>query len=398
MPERHALEYKGRNQDGSHSWRIQPYVGTPARRVSINFRTPTKAIKAARARADEEARKAAEQAVEHDQHAGTVDQLLTDWLDRIGPDRSPRTMRGYRARADTIRTHIGHLEASELKLDDVSRMYHELRKKGATNATLLEIHRKLSAAYGWAHDMDRIAAVPAFRKVKPKHRPAEVVIPPLGVVVEAVRHVRQVDADWARAVSLVALLGLRRGEVVGLRLDDFTAANTMRVRHSVVLDEVGYGFNVRDTPKSGKQRDATLNQAAIAVMVRQRDHVEGEARRLRREVPGWLFPRWESWRWSEPASPDWLSLSWYRYRKKVGAESVGLHDFRHLYVVLAMKAGVTVPDLAAHMGHTKETLLAIYAHATEGGMELGASAVAEALGFGAETVELAAPEDSQISP
>jgi integrase len=373
MTEEAGLQYLHRRADGAHVWRVRPYVGTPRRRVTATFTTQTKSLPAARRKRSKIVDELEDQARLDDVRRPTIGKLLDDWLARNGSSKAPRTMVGYRSRAEVIRSRFGKVNAADLTPDMIDGWYHELRSSGTTEASLLEVHRVLSAALRWAYKLRRIGDVPTEFVEKPKHRPPRV-SPPSAATLRSVL-TELPDAEWARAVGLLALCGLRRGEVVGLRWEDVTPP-TLWVRHSITEGK-GQPVHV-GPPKSRESREVELHGLAVAVFDQQRSYVENVTQ-VEAHV-GWVFPDWDSPRLTAPRRPSSVSRSWDRYRKKHGGAGVRLHDLRHFYATVALEAGTPLHAVAAQLGHTDPaTTLRIYGHATDAGRRAAANAVGAAI-------------------
>lgn len=381
MPDPRLL---GRTADGQYRWQVRPYVGEPRRRATRVFLMPSSSLKAARRKAADVVRELEDEAGKADTYAPTVGKLLDDWIARNRSRLAPRTVVGYTARAAVIRKHIGNLRADAVTVDDVSAMYHALREKGTTEATLLEVHRVLSAAFQWAHDMERIAAVPNLRRVKPKHTPPEIDPPSSAELRRLLTSLP--DTEWARAIALLPLGGMRRGEVVGLRWEDVTGPTfngagdlvefpTVWVRHSVTTKK-GEPVHVGPT-KSKRDRLVTLPVEAFAVLEQQRQYVLNADGKL----PAWVFPCWSSRRRTLPRNPDSISRAWDRHRKKHELPNVRVHDLRHYYATAASEAGISFRVIADQLGHTDPALtIRLYSHTTASGRGSAALAVAASIG------------------
>ncbi len=374
MSEEAGLQYLHRRADGAHVWRVRPYVGQPRRRVTATFTTETKSWPAARRRRSKVIDQLEADARQADVNRPTIGKLLDDWLDRNASSKAPRTMVGYRARADIIRAKFGKVHANDLTPDMIDGWYHELRTAGTAEASLLEVHRVLNAALRWAFKLRRIADVPTEFVDKPKHRPPRVSPP----TAEQMRTLltKLPDAEWARAVALLALCGLRRGEVVGLRWEDVQPP-VMWVRHSIT-EEKGKPVHV-GPPKSKEAREIELHDLAVTVLDQQRKYVT-ETLKVDEVLSGWVFPDWDSAGEAAPRRPDSVSRSWDRYRKRNGGAGVRLHDLRHFYATVALEAGTPLHAVAAQLGHTDPaTTLRIYGHATDSGRRAAANAVGSAI-------------------
>lgn len=374
MAERDGLQYLHRREDGRHVYRVRPYVGTPRRRVSDTFDMPTDSIKAARKRAIEVVRALDHDANLADKDRPTVKKLFDDWMERGTETKSPRTLSGYRPRVSKIVAKFGTLPATDLTPEMVDAWYHELRKAGVSEAEILEIHRKFSAALQWARKLRRITeAVTEFVET-PDHRAPKVSPPPVPLMLTLMKNLP--TAEWARFVALLALTGARRGEIAGLRWADLDGF-TLWIRNSVI-EVAGEPQQVQPYPKSREHRMIELHPAAVAVLEQQRAYVEAATSA---DVE-WVFPDWNSWRYRLPRRPSTINRAWSRYRIKHGARNVRPHDLRHFFATQALAGGALPHDVAKQLGHRDvATTMMIYGHATEAGQRVVVNAVAGSLGY-----------------
>ena len=60
-----------------------------------------------------------------------------------------------------------------------------------------------------------------------------------------------------------------------------------------------------------------------------------------------------------------LSHVFRRARRAIGRDDLTWHDLRHTGATLAYRAGASVPEVQARLGHTTMRAAAIYAHRTD---------------------------------
>jgi integrase len=66
-----------------------------------------------------------------------------------------------------------------------------------------------------------------------------------------------------------------------------------------------------------------------------------------------------------PVTSARLSFLFRRARKIIGRPELTWHDLRHTGATLAYKAGASVPEVQARLGHTTMRAAMIYAHAAD---------------------------------
>ncbi|MFI5496658.1 tyrosine-type recombinase/integrase [Actinoplanes sp. NPDC051859] len=152
---------------------------------------------------------------------------------------------------------------------------------------------------------------------------------------------------------LVALRGLRRGEVAALREADLDEGlRELRVCRQVLRVD---GRVVVGPPKSAAgvrvlALDEFTNQLLREHRIRQRDRfgVDGS------NPDGYLFTRADG----RPVAPDWLSHRFRALMLRSGLPPVRLHDLRHGAASLAGAAGVELKVIQHDMGHSSSVTTA----------------------------------------
>jgi integrase len=150
------------------------------------------------------------------------------------------------------------------------------------------------------------------------------------------RHIR--EHPLYPLYHLVALLGLRRGEVVGLRWCDADLnARALMVSHQVRDHN---GRTVICPPKT----EASTRIIAL-------DHLTAS---ILRRLPGFLFtnPR------GAPLSPGYVTHTFRRLTVEADLPPVRLHDLRHGAASLSLAAGNELKTVQAMLGHSSIVLTA----------------------------------------
>jgi integrase len=351
---------------GGDKWSVRGYVGHDPltgkpRRRSISFR-------ANGVRAAEKAARRLGQRLDEEREglaaAGSVAELVADWLALAERDRSPSTLRkSYRPRSRLIVARFGTVQAPELRARDIDAWYTALMsgKQPKSAASIHELHRVFSAILQFGVDKDRLLRAVTRQVTLPEHHRPDIQ-PPTDERMQAI-FARLPDVPWGRAVQLLAATGMRRGEVVGLRWDDWNG-HVIKVRHSIV-ELPGGGLAVKE-PKGKRTRDVTLGSVGCAILERQQVYKSGP----------WVFGD------TYPARPGWISTHWSRWRAANGASGVRLHDLRHWYATHALESGASVASVAAQLGHAQvSTTSNIYHARTDAGRQQVAAAIDAGLGL-----------------
>lgn len=159
---------------------------------------------------------------------------------------------------------------------------------------------------------------------------------------------------------VAATLGLRRGELLGLRWDDLDLdEGTLTVAQTV--QRVGGRLLVDDTKSEASDATLPLPKVTHRELLAHRDRQEKE-RIEAGEIwhhYGLVFPT----RVGTPIEPRSLNRHFERIRTKAGLPAVRLHDSRHTVVTLLLQLGVPPHVVQAIARHADlDVTLGIYAH------------------------------------
>jgi integrase len=177
---------------------------------------------------------------------------------------------------------------------------------------------------------------------------------PVASPAEVVALVEAITPRYRAAVLLAAWCGLRRGEVLGLRLEDVDlAAGVVTVRRNrVELLATGAAFDAEPKTDAGKR---TVNIPPHVLPV------------LAEHMASWAGPdRVFVGRDGRPMRGDAIRQAFDRARRKAGMPGFRFHDLRHTGQTLAAATGATIKDLMRRLGHASPAASYRYLHAVDG--------------------------------
>jgi integrase len=295
--------------------------------------------------------------------AGTVGALLEAWLAHIEPDASPSTMatyRGYVAR--WIMPRLGEKKLERLRPDDLDRFYTELRKH-LSPASVLKVHTILRAALGQAVRWRMLTENPAALATRPRPVTPPIRPPTPEQVARLLAAAEERDPDLAVYLRLAAVTGARRGELCALKWSDVDLDDgEVLIARSLAL---GAHEVVEKETKTYRSRRIALDSGTVNALEEYRQRVENRAEVCEGRLvdDAYVFARDVEGRL--PWRPDSGATGRFdKLRKKVGLETVRLHDLRHYVATRLLDGGVPVRAVSERLGHANATTtLAIYAHA-----------------------------------
>jgi integrase len=172
----------------------------------------------------------------------TVGEWLEHWLESMAkPSLRESSFDAYRY---AVRGHlipgVGRHRLDRLQPEHLERLYRSMIELGARPGTAHQVHRTVRTAMGETHRRGHVVRNVAALAKPPKvqHEPVEPLsLDEVHVLLRQASQMRN-GARWAAALAL----GLRQGEVLGLRWSDvdFDTAS-LRVRGTLVRPVYGHG-------------------------------------------------------------------------------------------------------------------------------------------------------------
>ncbi|WP_158852337.1 tyrosine-type recombinase/integrase [Saccharothrix deserti] len=336
----------------------------------------------------------------------TIEGYLKYWLDNVVSTKRPRTVEGYGA---VVRRHLvpglGAKKLQRLSAQDVRTFLTRLRHDCRCCADKIDAKRPKDArrccavgeCCGQVLSDRTVQQIHAVLRNALQHAMREEVIPRNVAKLVQVKSPRYdvhrgLDADQARkllkeaesdrlkALYVLALyLGMRRGELLGLRwtdidwdgwdepcgphADEFCEECADRYFPSLqvrqTLQRVGTKL-VFVPPKTDRsERSTPLPPLVAEALIEHWDRQDDEAEAADAwEDSGLVFTTPQG----GPIDPTYLRASWYPLRKRAGLDGVRFHDLRHSCVTLLLRLGVPPHIVRDIVGHSAiDVTMTIYA-------------------------------------
>jgi integrase len=295
----------------------------------------------------------------------TLSEWLDQWLDRrmAGTVRGD-TLDGYRRDLDNhVKPRLGQKQLTKISPADLKDLYaylleHGRLSKGRDNgrglapATVRGIHTTLHHALKTAVEEGLLPANPTDEVTPPK-------LPrnPKGILnndqLDALMAAIRQDPLWHDFFYTELTTGLRRGELCGLKWEDFDGeTRALKICRTIHIKKGG-GLSEGDTKTYAGMRTILLPHST-AQLLRERK---------RAALTEWIFPNP-----LKPENPMHPSRA-YRQLKEIlseaGLPDIRFHDLRHTFATHALAGGVDAKTLSGILGHTKASFtLDTYAHVT----------------------------------
>ncbi|MBO8170195.1 MAG: site-specific integrase [Thermoanaerobacteraceae bacterium] len=288
----------------------------------------------------------------------TVEGYLLQWLEVYCKKLSPTTVDGYRIYIEKhINPFLGKIKLQKLKPIDIQKFYNSEKEKGYSNTTILQEHRILHRAFKEAVRNSLIERNPCDMVDPPKLDDFQPKIYDQDKFNKLLNAIAGTEDEIP--VLLAGLLGLRRGEVFGLRWSDINfQEKTLSVRQTLVYANGELKFKPPKTKKS--VRTITIPDGLIPILKEHRK------RQLKAQLESETYKEYGlvcCRKDGDKINPRSYSRHFKDLLKKHGLPHIRLHDLRHFNATMMLKYGIDVKIAAERLGHsTPSTTQKIYQH------------------------------------
>lgn len=299
------------------------------------------------------------QAAQHDAGIGPVDRratlgaVITEWLATRKPRWRSTTHASY---SRILKRHTGPLwrvPVARLTPATIERHLAALREAKAGGRAIQYWRQLVKAVLRHAVRRGIVAVSPADGVDSHPHRAS---VPPPWEPGEAAAFLEA--AQGARLYPffhLALATGMRGGELLGLQWADVDlTAGTLTVRHTYTRTPDGPMLAEPKTPRS--HRTVTLDPETVAVLEQRQRQWRAE-RALAASAELWqgtdfVFAATDG----RPVSHTWARKQLARIADAAGVRRIRLHDLRHTYATLALRAGVQAHVVSERLGHSRVSI------------------------------------------
>lgn len=312
----------------SGSWRIKKMYKGKTYRLTVDYK-PTK--KEAELLIADKIREAPE---EEKKNRKSFETYADSYIDLKKNTLSPRTVREYRNTVKRIPKWFSIMCLDEIGNEDIQQCISELSAT-LSPKTVRNYNAFISSVFGlFRSDMKICITLPQKRKIEP-YIPTEE---------DVIRILNESQNTMFHTALCFACLGLRRGEILALTIDDFDfKKGIVHITKDMVMDEDGkWVIKPPKTPAS--VRDIPVPANLLKEVKKQ----------------GYVYN----------GSPNSITCYLAKIQAKLGIEHFSLHKLRHYFASKIIDAGYSVKDAQA-MGGWQDisTCQNIYQHSLKAKQE-----------------------------
>jgi integrase len=262
---------------------------------------------------------------------------------------------------------FGDIRLAALSWQEIEEMYASMKRNGATPAWVRRCATVLSCALTYARKSGVITFNPSMDASRPHLVQEKPYSPTSDEVQELIEEARVRDEEIADAVEIIAGTGLRKGELLGLRVADVNlTAGELHIAWSVSDGGKGVGV-VRKPTKRSDWRDVPITDSVKSAIERQLERCRYRADgKLGRDIH--LFSLDATG--FTPHRPDTFSD---RLASARGKSTLTFLDLRHYVATTMFDAGVSYRTVADLLGNSEATLRLHYDGRTDTGKRAAVS-------------------------
>jgi integrase len=260
--------------------------------------------------------------------------------------------------AVTTRTDYGHIanrlpdwmnnwQVVDITPHMVDGAYQRLTADGWTPSRVRKLHTLLSTAFKRAQRYGWIRTNPVTAAAKPKEPATHLTVPnPADVR----RLLDAADTTLGAALRFLATTGVRRGELCALQWDDVDLEHgAVTIRRSVTTTK-GDAHHIT-AGKTGAKGHRVIGIGHDLIVSLQAHRVAQAERMLAIGAPRplWVFTHdgFNPWR------TDYLTREFIRLRRRIGIDTIRLHDLRHFVATELLGSGVDIRTVSGRLGHAR---------------------------------------------
>ena len=294
---------------------------------------------------------------------------LSEWLDKwineyITCYVRPNTLFSYTAMINNqINPYLGNRPLSALTTQEIQKFYNTIKKNGRVksdqkhgtglaDSMVRKVHLMLHEALDMAVKQRLLVSNPTNGTTLPKNNYAPKQIlndKQLNRFIEAIK----TDKRWCDFFYTEITTGLRKGEICGLKWEDFDEQyGTLKIKRSIGKTVNGVML-IGETKTETGSREILLPPSTVELL----------RRRKISSVSEWIFPNLRDM--EKPMNPQCAYGRLKTILKQAGLPSIRFHDLRHTFATHAIAGGVDAKTLSGILGHANASFtLDNYTHVT----------------------------------
>jgi integrase len=255
---------------------------------------------------------------------------------------APSTLSGYHDTYENhVRAKLGHRPIGDVSTRELQDFVDRLIEDGVGNGTLTAVRQFLAKVFNQAVEEGVVSKAPTRSLRLPKDRKKKLSRETLRGWADAMQPLAAtIEARYRLALYLAGVLGLRAGEIGGLRVQDIDfATNTITVRQAIRT--VDGRPEVAETKTSAGERTISVPRPIMEeVAAYTKEYQPADDGRIFTAVQG------------GPVSHLTLNKALQKAIQETGSPAMRFHDLRHLAASTMIAVGIGPSVVKERLGHS----------------------------------------------
>lgn len=295
------------------------------------------------------------------------------WINNYAiPNLSPKTYERYKSMLRSrILPYLGNMYLDKIQPMQLMYLYQELSestyirkniKHKLSSKTVLEHHRLLHSMLQQAVYWQMIPYNPASRVRPPKAKNPSINFYDDVQTIALIKALESEELKFRVIILLTIFTGLRRGEVLGLELQDVDLKNSSITVRQASQYVSSIGIYTKDPKTETSNRVIRIPDSITKLL---KDYKRKQSKKRLKLGDKWqntnrLFVQWNG----SPMHPDTITKWFRQFLEDKNLPHITFHGLRHTHATLLIAQGLDVRTVSNRLGHAQtSTTLNIYAHA-----------------------------------
>lgn len=296
----------------------------------------------------------------YDKENLTIELFLKDWFDIHKRNLQANSVNIY---YNNIHNHIlpniGRYRVKDITPMVLKRFYYDLLDQNVSSSTISKTHIILNLAFKSAIDEGLLFTNPCSKVKPPKITKYQATLLSKDQMRLLLSYLSsdQCGSRLANAIILAMILGIRRGEVLGLKISDIDfEQHTLTIQRQVTMmpnilpDKKSRSFGIKSLKTDNSNRTLFISNEVEEVLRKQiiDRNIAKEFSSSTFEDEGLLFCTQSG----SPIHPNCLGRDFKKALKKCGLPSMRFHDLRHSYATLCVDMNIPIKAISQSLGHS----------------------------------------------
>ena len=288
-----------------------------------------------------------------------VGDWMEEWIANYLPNIEETTRKGYKTKLKCyIKPALGNIYLTALRTEHIQRMVNDMNDQGLSPKNIRDTFNNVNAAMKKAVKLRLVPHNPCEAVELPKLKKYRANVYTPQMIQQLLSTAK--GTDMYLPIFLLAMVGLRRGELLALRWSDIDfKKNILKVRSNMVN---GLNGTILKAPKSESGiRDIRLGSDVMNVLREARVQYMSDAFTYGNGFQNLNFVIHQED--GSPFKPDSMTRKWARFLEANNLPKIRLHDLRHSNATALIQAGVSPKVVQQRLGHSDVNItLNTYTH------------------------------------